>query len=315
MLPLVSIIVPSYQREKLLCETIGYLLAQDYPNRELLIVDQSSNHEPETARYLDSIAGQVRYFHLAQPNLPAARNFGIRQSKGEIVVFFDDDLVIPPNTVSQLIPNYSNSDVWGLTGLVVSSSDPDRQIRSAYGKFVRREKTLFEGVTIRIGEFIGGFMSFRKAIFSRVGLFDSWIGTQPLACNEDLEFCRRVSVAGYGLYLDTRIRIHHVALAEGGYMRRNFPPEALAHHQLRLHLYSLLKNRSYRGWAGWVHAALLGYRGYMLNRGLLRMGPFELVRKHTIFQRALKEAREDVVRNCDSTREILSSIAGEYDES
>src|SRR5580692_10403723 len=143
MLPLVSIIVPTYQREKLLCETIGYLLAQDYPNRELLIVDQSSNHEPATARYLDSIAAQVRYFHLAQPNLPAARNFGIRQSRGEIIFFFDADLVIPPNTVSQLVPSYSNSDVWGLTGLVVSSSDPDREIRSAYGKFVRQEKTLF----------------------------------------------------------------------------------------------------------------------------------------------------------------------------
>ena len=101
--PLVSIIVSTYQREKLLRETIGYSLAQDYRNRELLIVDQSLSHEPETARYLDSIAGQVRYFLLTHPNLPAARNFGIRQSKGELIVFFDDDMVIGPSLISRLV--------------------------------------------------------------------------------------------------------------------------------------------------------------------------------------------------------------------
>jgi GT2 family glycosyltransferase len=282
MQPLVSIIVPTYQREKLLCETIGYLLAQNYPNRELLIVDQSSNHEPETARYLDSIAGQVRYFHLAQPNLPAARNFGIRQSQGELVVFLDDDMVIGTDLISQLIETFSAPEVWGATGFVLGPGESDSGKFGPYLEFVRDIAEFKEGKGIRIRGFIGCLMSFRRQLFEEIGYFDEWIGTQLMAAGEDFEFCQRAVVRGYGLFLNPRITTLHLGAREGGCGRRSLNPVEVERAQLRLSIYAILKNRRYSGWWGWADALARCYRRFILNRGLLESTAAGLVRKHTM---------------------------------
>jgi len=282
MLPLVSIIVPTYQREKLLCETIGYLLAQDYPNRELLIVDQSSNHEPETARYLDSIAGQVRYFHLAQPNLPAARNFGIRQSKGELVVFLDDDMVIGTDLISRLVETFSAPEVWGATGFVLSPGESDSGKYGPYRRFVSDMTEFKEEKRIRIRGFIGCLMSFRSQLFEKIGYFDEWIGTQLMAAGEDFEFCQRAVVRGYGLFLNPRITTLHLGAREGGCGRRSLGPIEVERAQLRLSIYAVLKNRRYSGWWGWADALASCYRRFILNRSLFKSTAAGLVRKHTM---------------------------------
>ena len=50
--PIWSVIVPTYQREKVLCETIEYLLGLSYPHYELLVIDQTRRHEKETEQFL-----------------------------------------------------------------------------------------------------------------------------------------------------------------------------------------------------------------------------------------------------------------------
>jgi GT2 family glycosyltransferase len=287
MQPLVSIIVPTYRREKLLCETIGYLLAQDYSNRELLIVDQSSNHEPETAQYLDSIAGQIRYFHLAQPNLPAARNFGIRQSQGELIVFLDDDMVIGTDLISRLVETFSAPEVWGATGFVLSpgESDPGK-----YGQYMRFVSDITEFKEGRIGDFIGCLMSFRRQLFDKIGYFDEWIGTQLMAAGEDFEFCQRAVLRGYGLFLNPRITTLHLLAREGGCSRRSLAPIEVERAQLRLSIYAILKNRRYSGWWGWADALARCYRRFILNRGLLKSTAAGLVRKHTMLWHTTREA-------------------------
>jgi GT2 family glycosyltransferase len=289
MQPLVSIIVPTYRREKLLCETIGYLLAQDYSNRELLIVDQSSNHEPETAQYLDSIAGQIRYFHLAQPNLPAARNFGIRQSQGELIVFLDDDMVIGTDLISRLVETFSAPEVWGATGFVLSPGESDPGKYRPYMRFVSDITEFKEGKRIRIGDFIGCLMSFRRQLFDKIGYFDEWIGTQLMAAGEDFEFCQRAVLRGYGLFLNPRITTLHLGAREGGCGRRSLAPIDVERAQLRLSIYAILKNRRYSGWWGWAGALARCYRRFILNRGLFKSTAAGLVRKHTMLWHTTRE--------------------------
>src|SRR6266700_4320514 len=98
----VSVIVPTYNRNNRLRQTLEHVLRQDYPRFEVVVVDQSEDHDHETAAYLSSISEQIRYCPLQVPNLPAARNVGISQSRGDIVVFFDDDLDIPRDTLSRI---------------------------------------------------------------------------------------------------------------------------------------------------------------------------------------------------------------------
>jgi GT2 family glycosyltransferase len=299
MQPLVSIIVPTYQREKLLCETIGYLLAQDYTNREVLIVDQSSSHDPETARYLDSIAGQIRHFQLAQPNLPAARNFGIRQSKGELIVFLDDDMVIGTDLISQLIETFSPPEVWGATGFVLSPGESDPGKYGPYMRFVSDITEFKERKRIRIRGFIGCLMSFRRQLFEKIGYFDEWIGTQLMAAGEDFEFCQRAVVRGYGLFLNPRITTLHLGAREGGCGRRSLGPIAVERAQLRLSIYATLKNRRFNGWWGWADALARCYRHFILNRGLLKNTMAGLVRKHSMLWDTTREVMILLQSGCE----------------
>ena len=84
--PLASVIIPTYMRDELLRDTIADVLRQDYSPIEIIIVDQSPSHDGLTAEFLESVRPLVTYYQLPTPNLPAARNFGIRMSKGQVLL-------------------------------------------------------------------------------------------------------------------------------------------------------------------------------------------------------------------------------------
>ncbi|MFH1761925.1 MAG: glycosyltransferase family 2 protein, partial [bacterium] len=78
----VSIIIPTYNRKKPLQDTVRELLKQNYQNYEIIIVSQKYKVKPFNHP-------KVRIFHLSKANLPNARNYGIKKSSGDIVVFLD----------------------------------------------------------------------------------------------------------------------------------------------------------------------------------------------------------------------------------
>ena len=91
--PLVSVVLPTYDRPEMLVEAIGSVAAQRYPNVELIVVDDAS---PTPAR--DVLAERswdgLRWRclrHDSNRGANAARNTGIRNSNGEFVAFIDDD--------------------------------------------------------------------------------------------------------------------------------------------------------------------------------------------------------------------------------
>ncbi|MGL4503439.1 MAG: glycosyltransferase family 2 protein, partial [Planktothrix sp.] len=71
-LPLISVIIPTYNREQVLRETLTEVLQQTYPNFEVLVVDQTSTHEPETQAYLEQLtqAGKIQWYRLDWASLP-----------------------------------------------------------------------------------------------------------------------------------------------------------------------------------------------------------------------------------------------------
>ena len=93
--PLVSVIVPAYNAVRFLGRALRSGLAQTYPHLELIVVDDGS--ADRTADVIRSFT-DPRIRHLAQPNRGqgAARNLGIRASRGRYVTFLDaDDMYLP----------------------------------------------------------------------------------------------------------------------------------------------------------------------------------------------------------------------------
>lgn len=94
--PLVSCIMPTYNRRLFVPQAIQYFLRQDYPNKELIVVDDGS----------DSVAdlmpdhASIRYIRLDQQiSIGAKRNMAVEQSQGEMIVHWDDDDWYAPNRI------------------------------------------------------------------------------------------------------------------------------------------------------------------------------------------------------------------------
>jgi cellulose synthase/poly-beta-1,6-N-acetylglucosamine synthase-like glycosyltransferase/peptidoglycan/xylan/chitin deacetylase (PgdA/CDA1 family)/spore germination protein YaaH len=116
-LPSVAVVVPAYNEEKVICQTIRALLASDHSNLTITIVDDGSSDE--TSRVVRESFGHDRRVQLhTRPNYGKARalNFGIQRSQAQIVVLLDADTVFRPNTISKLIGHFADPEVGAVAG-------------------------------------------------------------------------------------------------------------------------------------------------------------------------------------------------------
>src|ERR1700733_2038251 len=104
--PSVSVIIATYNRGEVLCDTVAMALAQDYPDFEVIVVDQTPEPPAMVREFVKAAGDRLRYVRREIPNLPAARNTGIRIARGEIVVFIDDDVIIGPEYVTAHVRLY-----------------------------------------------------------------------------------------------------------------------------------------------------------------------------------------------------------------
>jgi len=108
---LVSIIIPCYNAEKTVLETIDSALNQTYPAVEIIVVDDGSvdnslNIIKEKAVNLSNL----QCYSKSNEGLPATRNFGFEKSKGQYVVFLDSDDLLSPTFVSECMAVMESDD-------------------------------------------------------------------------------------------------------------------------------------------------------------------------------------------------------------
>jgi len=98
-----SVIIPIYNRSHLIGETIDTVLAQTYPDFEIIIVDDGSTENIK--KVLDekySNESRVKYFRKQNEERGAARNYGLKQANGDYAVFFDSDDFMQPHYLEVL---------------------------------------------------------------------------------------------------------------------------------------------------------------------------------------------------------------------
>src|ERR1035438_3066901 len=111
--PIVSAIMPTYNRRDFVRQAIEYFNRQDYPAvaRELIVVDDGEQSVADLATGVDNI----RYFRLARrTSVGAKRNFACAQAHGDVIVHWDDDDWSAPHRISAQVGALGNADVCGL---------------------------------------------------------------------------------------------------------------------------------------------------------------------------------------------------------
>jgi len=117
--PLVTVVVCTRDRAGDLARCLDALLALDYPNLDLLVVDNAPRTDA-TQMLVRERYPRVRCVTEPRPGLDWARNRGLLESRGEIIAYTDDDVIVDPHWVSALVRVFeADETVAAVTGLVV----------------------------------------------------------------------------------------------------------------------------------------------------------------------------------------------------
>lgn len=116
-IPFVSIIVPAYNEELVIGNTIESLLASDYSRYEIIVVDDGS--QDNTSKVIADRFGadeRVRLLTVTNAGKAAALNTGLRHARGEIVVALDADTLFAPQTVGALAHRFYDKQIGAVAG-------------------------------------------------------------------------------------------------------------------------------------------------------------------------------------------------------
>ena len=93
----VTVVIPTFEREQVLVDTVRALLACKPNPAEMIVVDQTLHHEVQTDEFLQTLceSGQLRWLRLNRPSIPRAMNIGLRAARSAIVLFVPDDDIQP----------------------------------------------------------------------------------------------------------------------------------------------------------------------------------------------------------------------------
>jgi GT2 family glycosyltransferase len=293
----VSVVMPTYRREERLFEALGDVLALEYPELEVLLVDQTPTHLPSTQAFLRSVADRVRVLRRRRPHLVSALNAGIAAARGDIVLFLDDDIRIPDRSlVRHHVRNYDDATIGGVTGRIVDAAtgaegrcDP-RAADPVFGFF----HTAWDHRTrVRVYTAAGANMSFRRDLLVQLGGFDErFVGN---AFRFENDFVLRLHRAGFDVVFDPAAEVlHHYGSPGGADNRHLFGRDPASHAWyvafFHNHAYCDLKHAPRR----WLPRLWWGlYRSHVLNRPYLSEGPRFLGQRHLAFVRGLAGAIRD----------------------
>ena len=230
----ISVIIPTYCREKPLIDSINDVLAQDYPNFEIIVVDQTINHEAATEDYLQKLADaqKISWYRVDWASLPGARNYAVRRAKGEIVIFIDDDVKLEPNYLQNHVRNYQeHSEIGAVAGRVFDrmklADYANAKDDSPYTIEYLPTEAMDAGIawyyidlvhTVKPQQVIsarGCNMSFRKDIFTKYNIwFDERF--RGSAVREESDFCLRLRKTNYKIWYDPEANLIHLGEETGG---------------------------------------------------------------------------------------------------
>lgn len=221
----VALVIPTYNRDDILIDTLKGVFSQNPPADEVLVIDQSQEHTHEVQSQLDTWhkEGQIHYLHQSPPNLPSARNRALRETSCDVVIFIDDDVKLEPGFVKAHRKNYvDNQKVVAVAGRAVQRLPWLNVKRPAqwpkamdYRYFELDGELRSEG----IATFIGCNHSVRVDYVQKLGGYDEEY--RGVALREEGDLALRIYSAGGVIVFDPTASLFHLAAPSGGCRRNN----------------------------------------------------------------------------------------------
>jgi GT2 family glycosyltransferase len=228
--PLLSVIIPTRNRVeslKLLLESLAEPARIGIPETEIIVVDNGSTDE--THRWLDTQreqnqSGRLLILDEPRPGKSNALNRALSVARGEIFMVLDDDVVIQSNCLAKHAEAHAATQFAAIQGRILAGKD---SVGNPADANRLREYNIplidYGEEIVAIRGLTGTNMSFKRAVFEKVGFFDPRLGPGAAGFSEDTEYSIRIRKAGFKI---------------------GYTPHAIVYHELNPSRYGRVYNRA-----------------------------------------------------------------------
>jgi glycosyltransferase involved in cell wall biosynthesis len=219
--PLVSAIICTHNRDTYLGAATDSLLKQDFPDFEVVVVDNASNDRTRSVVEERLCDPRLKYIYEPAIGLSVARNTGAKESRGAILAYLDDDAVASPGWLSRLCAAYQSNEKLAVAGGKVTLLWPpglhppswlSAGLAGNLGAYDLGDEVVYiqePGLTPR-----GLNYSIRRSFLEQIGGFDINLGRigKKLLSNEELQVTELALQLGWQVaYLPDAVVAHNVA--------------------------------------------------------------------------------------------------------
>jgi GT2 family glycosyltransferase len=237
---LVSITIPTYNRPDSLSKCLKNIVELKYTNYEVVVIDASTNEASE--EICNKHFGNLRYYRVSNDKRGCVkqRQESYLQAKGDIVVFIDDDSMVYPNWLNEIVSTYNDDKIGAVGGRALRGNNIYWDGKTPIGT-VRYDGFLTDGFDgdpgkiIEVDHLIGCNMSVRRDVLDMINGWDPWYDIE----RGETDLLIRVKKAGYKILYNPNAVVDHIAAPRQGTKRFSF---IYKYRMQRNHVYMLVKN-------------------------------------------------------------------------
>jgi len=210
--PLISVIIPTYNRKTKLARLLNSILESTYPKdkMEIIVVDDASTDG--TKNFIEQKFSDVIIIrNQNELFVSESRNIGIKHATGEFIFLIDDDNVVDKMCMNELTKILQSNQKIGFVGPIMYYFSEKNKIAWAgakRGKFTSLTKILKNHPTkpITETEYIPNALMVRKRVAEEIGLYDN--KNFPFLY-DDGDFCQRGKKKGYEIVVTSKAKVWH----------------------------------------------------------------------------------------------------------
>lgn len=189
----ISVVIPLYNKERAIVDTLQSVLNQTVAPYEIIIVDDGStdaslNVVKKFVSTIDNLQSTIRFIHKENGGVSSARNWGIKESKGDYIALLDGDDLWEPSFLAEMvkmIDDFSEAAMWGVSIAFIKGGMCDKWQQGMGDGFRGYVENYFD--TVHNDLFCSSSVVIRKEAFDVAGYFD-----ERISSSEDLDMWYRI---------------------------------------------------------------------------------------------------------------------------
>lgn len=211
--PSITALVCTRNRGASVAHTVRGMMANDHPDFEVHVIDQSSDDESESALAEWRSDPRFHYTRSTTQGLARARNIGFRRARTGIVAMTDDDCRVPSDWLRRMAAAFATGDRGDRIGVVFGNvvAAPHDRAKGFISAYHRKALFVAHGVRDKPKvEGIGACMGVRTDIWAALGGFDGMLGAgSKFKSADDTDFAIRALLAGYAICETPEVHVVH----------------------------------------------------------------------------------------------------------